>query len=95
MWDEMDSAHGGMRNRYKILGGIPQVSFQISNRNFGDDNKTDPRDIVCTGVDWVKLAQDQIRWRDFVSTLMNIRLDERAAQLFSWAASSKYACEIR
>jgi hypothetical protein len=44
-----------------------KVSFQISNRNYGDDNITDPRDVGCKGPDRIKLAHDQIQRRDFVS----------------------------
>lgn len=43
------------------------MSFQISNRNYGDDNITDPRDVGCKGPDRIKLAHDQIQRRDFVS----------------------------
>lgn len=38
-----------------------------------DDNiKTDLREIVLEGVDWIHVAEDRGRWRDLVKTVMNL-----------------------
>jgi hypothetical protein len=34
----------------------------------------DLREIVIDGVNWIQLAQDKVQWRDFVITVMNIRV---------------------
>jgi hypothetical protein len=34
----------------------------------------DLREIGIDGVNWIRLAQDRVQWRDFVSTVMNIRV---------------------
>jgi hypothetical protein len=33
----------------------------------------DLREIVINGENWILLAQDRVRWRAFVSTVMNLR----------------------
>jgi hypothetical protein len=34
----------------------------------------DLREIGLDGVNWIWLAQDRVRWRDFVCTVMNLRV---------------------
>jgi hypothetical protein len=34
----------------------------------------DRSEIGLKGVDWIYLAQDMDRWRDFVDTVMNLRV---------------------
>jgi len=36
--------------------------------------KIDLREIVINGANWIRLAQDRVQWRTFVSTVMNIRV---------------------
>jgi hypothetical protein len=39
-----------------------------------DNIKLDLRKIGWGGMDWIDLAQDRDKWRDFVSTVMNRRI---------------------
>jgi hypothetical protein len=32
------------------------------------------RDIGIDGANWIRLAQDRVRWRAFVNTVMNLRV---------------------
>jgi hypothetical protein len=34
----------------------------------------DVRGIGIDGANWIRLAQDMVRWRAFVSTVMNVRV---------------------
>jgi len=34
----------------------------------------DLREVVTDGESWIRLAQDRVRWRDFVNTVMNLRV---------------------
>jgi hypothetical protein len=35
---------------------------------------TDLREIVIDEANWIRLAQDRVQWRAFVSTVMNLRV---------------------
>jgi hypothetical protein len=39
-----------------------------------DNIKTDFREVGIDGANWIHLAQDRVRWRAFVYTVMNIVL---------------------
>jgi hypothetical protein len=41
-------------------------------RRWEDNIKTDLRDIGIDGANWIRLAQDRVQWRVFVSTVMNL-----------------------
>jgi hypothetical protein len=43
-------------------------------RRWEDNIKMDLRVIVLKGVDWIHLAKDRDQWRDFVNTIMNLRV---------------------
>jgi hypothetical protein len=32
------------------------------------------QDVVCVGMDWIKLVQDKERWRALVNAVMNLRV---------------------
>jgi hypothetical protein len=37
-----------------------------------DNIKMDHREIGCSGMDWIDLAQDRDQWRALVNTVMNL-----------------------
>jgi hypothetical protein len=39
-----------------------------------DNIKMDLREIGTDGANWIRLAQDRVQWRVFVSTVMNLRV---------------------
>jgi hypothetical protein len=39
-----------------------------------DNIKMDLREIGIDGANWIQLAQDRVQWRNFVHTLMNLRV---------------------
>jgi hypothetical protein len=45
-----------------------------SRRRWVDNIKMDLREIGCGGMDWTNLAQYRDQWRDFVNTVMNLRV---------------------
>jgi hypothetical protein len=43
-------------------------------RRWEDNIKLDLREIRIDGAKWIRLAQDSVRWRAFVNTMMNLRV---------------------
>jgi hypothetical protein len=39
-----------------------------------DNIKMELREVGIDGANWIQLAQDKVQWRDFVSTVMNLRI---------------------
>jgi len=42
----------------------------------------DLREIGIDGSNWILLAQDSVRWRAFVNTVMNVRVHTESRLLF-------------
>jgi hypothetical protein len=42
----------------------------------------DLREIGIDGANWIRLAQDRVQWRAFVSTVMNLRVHKESRLLF-------------
>ena len=42
-------------------------------RRWEDNIKMDLQEVVCGGMDWLKLAEDSDRWRTLVNAVMNLR----------------------
>jgi hypothetical protein len=67
-------AHG--RGVYGVLFGRPEGKrlLERSRRRWEDNIKMDLMYIGIDGTNWIRLAQDRIHWRAFVSTIMNLRV---------------------
>ena len=40
--------------------------------------KTDLKEVSCGGTDWIDVALDRDRWRDFVNAVMNMPVPQNA-----------------
>jgi hypothetical protein len=69
-------AWGEGRCVYRILVGRLEGKRPLgrSRRRWEDNIKMDLRDIRIDGANLIRLAQDRVRWRTFVSTVMNFRV---------------------
>jgi hypothetical protein len=65
---------GEGRGVYKVLVGRPECKRPLGRpRRRGEDNiKMDVRETVIDGANWIRLAQERVRWRAFVNTVMNL-----------------------
>jgi hypothetical protein len=65
-----------MRNGYRILVEEPEEKRPLGRRKGRWENciKMDLKEMHGGGVDWIRLAQVRVKWRDFVNTVMNLRL---------------------
>jgi hypothetical protein len=64
------------RGVYRALVGRPEGKRPLGRpRHRWEDNiKVDLREIDIAGANWIQLAQDRVRWRAFVNTVMNLRV---------------------
>jgi hypothetical protein len=64
------------RGFYRFLVGRPEGKRPLRRprRRWEDDIKMDLREIVIDGTNWIRLAQDGVRWWAFVNTVMNLRV---------------------
>jgi hypothetical protein len=65
---------GEGRGVYRVLVGRSEGKRPLGRprRRWEDNIKLDLREIRIDGANWIKLAQDKVRWRAFVSTVMNL-----------------------
>jgi hypothetical protein len=61
---------------YRVSVGRPRGKRPLGRpRSRWEDNiKMDLREIGIDGANWIRLAQDRVRWRAFVNTVMNFRV---------------------
>jgi hypothetical protein len=66
----------GRGDVYRILVGRPEGNRPLGRpRHRLEDNiKLDLRETGLDGANWIRLAQDRVRWSAFVNTVMNLRL---------------------
>jgi hypothetical protein len=61
---------------FRVLVGRPEGKRPLGRlRSTWKDNiKMDLREIGIDGANWIRLAQDRVRWWAFVNTVMNLRV---------------------
>jgi hypothetical protein len=69
-------AHKGGRSVYRVLVGSHKGKRPLERpRHRWEDNiKMDLGEIGIDGANWIWLAQGRVRWRAFVSMVMNLRV---------------------
>jgi hypothetical protein len=70
-------AHMGKRRGvYRVLVGRPKWKRPLGRprRKWEDNINMDLQEIEIDGVNRIRLAQDTVRWREFVNTVMNLRV---------------------
>jgi hypothetical protein len=67
---------GEGRGVYRILVGKPEGKRPLGTHRcrWEDNIKLDLREIGIDGTNWLRLTQDRVQWRDFVNTVMNLRV---------------------
>jgi hypothetical protein len=67
---------GKGRGVYRDLDGRPEGKRSLGRprRRWEDNIKMDLRGIGIDEANWIQLAQDRVQWRDFVNTLMKLRV---------------------
>jgi hypothetical protein len=65
---------GKGRGVYRVLVGKPEGKRQVGRprRRWEDNIKMDLGEIGIDGAKWIQLAQDRVRWRVFVDTVINL-----------------------
>jgi hypothetical protein len=72
MWHAL----GEERGVYRVLVGRPEGKRPLGRPRcrWEDNIKIDLREIGIDGANWIRLAQDRVQWRAFVSTVMKLRV---------------------
>jgi hypothetical protein len=75
-WARHVARMGEGRDVYGVLVGWPEGKRPLGRprRRWEDNIKLDLREIGIDGANWIRLAQDTIQWRTFVSTVMILRV---------------------
>jgi hypothetical protein len=75
-WAGHVACMGKVRGIYRVFVGRPEGKRPLgrSRRRLEDNIKMDLREIGIDGVKWFQLAQDRVQWRNFLNTVMNLRV---------------------
>jgi hypothetical protein len=67
---------GEGRGVYRVLVGKLEGKRPLGRprRRWKDNIETDLREMGIDAANWIRLVQDRVRWRAFVSTVMNLRV---------------------
>jgi hypothetical protein len=67
---------GEGRGIYRVLVGRPEVKRPLGRprRRWEDNIKMNLKEIRIDRANWIQLAQDRVQWRDFVNTVINLRV---------------------
>jgi hypothetical protein len=65
-----------LRGVYRGLVGKPEGKSVLGRlrRRWKDNVKMDLQEVWCEGMEWIELAQDRDRCREFVNVVMNLRV---------------------
>jgi hypothetical protein len=74
-WAGYVARTGEGRGVYRILVGRPEGERPLERprRRWKDNINVDFREIWIDGANWIRLAQHRVKWRAFLSTVMNLR----------------------
>jgi hypothetical protein len=75
-WAGHVAGMGEGRGAYRVLVGRPEGKRSLGRpkRRWEDNIKMDLREIGIDGANWIRLAQDRVRWWVFVNAVMNLRV---------------------
>jgi hypothetical protein len=75
---------GEGRGIYRVLVGRPEGKGPLGRprRRWEDNINLDLREIWIDGANWIQLAQDRVQWRDYVNTVMNLRVPLEKQNIF-------------
>jgi hypothetical protein len=70
---------GEGRGVYRFLVGRPEEKRPLGRPRcrWEDNIKMDLREMGIDGANWIRLAQDRVRWWDFVNTVMNLQVPQK------------------
>jgi hypothetical protein len=74
-WAGYVARMGEGRSVYSVLVGRPEGKRPLERPRcrWEDNIKMDLREIGIGGANWIRLAQDRVRWRAFVNVVMSLR----------------------
>jgi len=75
-WAEHVVRMGERRGIYRVLVGKPEGKRPLGRprRRWEDNIKMDIQEEGCGGMDWIELAEDRDKGREFVNAVMNLRV---------------------
>jgi hypothetical protein len=68
--------HTWGRGVYRVLVGRPERKRSLGRpmSRWGDNTEMERREMGIDGANWIQLAQDRVQWRDFLRTVINLRV---------------------
>jgi hypothetical protein len=73
-WAGHVARRGEGRGVYRVLVGKPEGKIRLGrpSRRWEDNIKLNLRETGIDEAKWIRLAQDRVKWRSFVNTVMNL-----------------------
>jgi hypothetical protein len=70
------STNGEKRKAYRLLVGKPEGRRPLGRprRRWLDNIRVDLVEVRWSDVDWIGLAQDRVRWRALVNSVLNLQV---------------------